>query len=135
MLKRPASFVKVTRSVFVESWTRRTVAPGKRASLESVTVPVIEPRPDCAYAPTLKSKTNIASPKLVYISASSHFASRLCTKNSWAVREAQARQRAASRNRPPLQLGARDCRGALSRCERIESDLIPLLTEEGWMRH
>src|ERR1043166_6089607 len=81
MLKRPASFVKVTRSVFVESWTRRTVAPGKRASLESVTVPVIEPRPDCAYAPMFKSKTNIASRILVYISDSSHCASRLCTKH------------------------------------------------------
>src|SRR5881409_3860062 len=93
MLKRPASFVTVTRSVFVESWTRRTVAPGKRASLESVTVPVIEPRPDCAYAPTLKSKTNIASRMLVYISDSSHFASRLCTKNPG--RSAKRKRRSA----------------------------------------
>jgi len=62
----------VTRSVFVESWTRRTVTPGNRASVESVTVPVIEARPDCAYAPTLKSTTNIASRMLVYISDSSY---------------------------------------------------------------
>src|SRR5262245_28391503 len=71
MLKRPASFVSVTRSVFVESWTRRTVAPGNLASLESVTVPVIEPRPDCAYVPTLNSMTSAASRMPVYISDSS----------------------------------------------------------------